>query len=60
MKHVIAFDVSMGRSYMVLYNHEEKCIFEGEIRHSRPDFEELQERIKGLIDNNGEQPHIPY
>ncbi|MCP3765084.1 IS110 family transposase, partial [Domibacillus sp. A3M-37] len=60
MKHIIAFDVSMGKSYMVIYNAAKKCIFEGEIRHSRPDFEELQKRIDRFVDNSGEQPHIVF
>ena len=28
MRHVIAFDISMGKSYMVIYNAEKQCIFE--------------------------------
>ena len=44
-RHVIAFDVSMGKSYMVIYNAQKQCIFESEINHSKPDFEELQKRI---------------
>ena len=31
MKHVIAFDVSMGKSYMVAYNVLKKCELEKEI-----------------------------
>ncbi|MDQ0258100.1 hypothetical protein J2S74_005565 [Evansella vedderi] len=31
MKHVKAFDVSMGKSTMVIYNHYKKCEYEGEI-----------------------------
>ncbi|PFD89933.1 IS110 family transposase, partial [Bacillus cereus] len=26
MKHVIAFDVSMGKSYMVIYNAQKQCV----------------------------------
>ena len=29
MQSVIAFDVSMGKSYMVIYNAARSCIFEG-------------------------------
>jgi transposase len=60
MKHVIAFDVSMGKSYMVIYNALKKCIFEGEIKHSRPDLEELKEKIKELKEGYGEQPHLVF
>ncbi len=35
MKHVIAFDVSMGKSYMVVYNALKKCELEKEIEHTR-------------------------
>ncbi|MBJ8113681.1 IS110 family transposase, partial [Bacillus cereus group sp. N6] len=31
MKHVIAFDISMGKSYMVIYNAQKQCVFEGNI-----------------------------
>ena len=42
MKHVIAFDVSMGKSYMVVYNALKKCELEKEIAHTRPAFIELK------------------
>ncbi|MET3297770.1 hypothetical protein A6283_26275 [Bacillus wiedmannii] len=32
MRHVIAFDISMGKSYMVIYNAQKQCIFEKEIK----------------------------
>lgn len=38
MKHVIVFDVGMGKRYTVIYSALKKCIFEGEIYHSRPDY----------------------
>ncbi|KAF0815498.1 IS110 family transposase [Cytobacillus sp. FSL R5-0377] len=60
MKHVIAFDVSMGKSYMVIYNTLKKCIYEGEIKHSRPEFENLKKRIDRLTEGYGEQPHIVF
>lgn len=60
MKHVIAFDVSMGKSYMVIYNTLKKCMYEGEIKHSRPDFEKLKERIDKIAEADGEQPHIVF
>jgi transposase len=60
MKHVIAFDVSMGKSYMVIYNGLKKCIYEGEIKHTKPEFERLKERINELIEGYGEQPNIVF
>ncbi|GAE48046.1 mobile element protein [Mesobacillus boroniphilus JCM 21738] len=60
MKHVIAFDVSMGKSYMVIYSALKKCIFEGEINHSRPDFISLKHRIEELTESYGEQPYIVF
>lgn len=38
MKHVIAFDVSIGKSYMVVYNALKKCEVEKEMEHTRPVF----------------------
>ena len=60
MKHVIAFDVSMGKSYMVVYNALKKCLLEKELKHTRPDFEELSMLIEDLIIGYGEQPHIVF
>lgn len=48
MRHVIAFDISMGKSYMVIYNAQKQCIFEKEIKHSKSEFEELQKRYMSL------------
>ncbi|MGN7892156.1 IS110 family transposase [Bacillus sp. 22475] len=60
MEHVIAFDVSMGKSYMVIYNAQKQCVFESEIKHSKPEFEKLQEKIHELADNTGELPEIVF
>jgi transposase len=60
MKHVIAFDVSMGKSYIVVYNALKKCEFEKEIEHNRPEFVELKVLIDDLIDGYGEHPHIVF
>lgn len=60
MKHVIAFDVSMGKSYMVIYNAQKQCVFESEIKHSKPDFKKLQEKILKLTDETGESPKIVF
>ncbi len=60
MKHVIAFDVSMGKSYMVVYNALKKCELEKEFEHTRPEFKELKFLIDDLIEGYGEQPHIVF
>lgn len=60
MKHVIAFDVSMDKSYMVIYNAQKQCVFESEIKHFKPDFEKLQEKIHKLTDETGESPEIVF
>lgn len=56
MKSVIAFDVSMGKSYMVIDNAARSCIFEGEILHNRPRFEQLNKRIIDLVQKDGQVP----
>ncbi|HFJ9287494.1 TPA: IS110 family transposase [Bacillus toyonensis] len=60
MKHVIAFDISMGKSYMVIYNAQKQCIFEQELKHSKPAFEELQKKILKLTNETGEPPEIVF
>lgn len=60
MKHVIAFDVSMGKSYMVVYNALKKCELEKEFEHTRPEFKELKFLIDDIIEGYGEQPHIVF
>lgn len=60
MKHVIAFDVSMGKSYMVVYNALRKCELEKVIEHNRLQFAELKQLIDMIIDDYGEQPHIVF
>ncbi|GAB0171982.1 hypothetical protein LSPCS325_54190, partial [Lysinibacillus sp. CTST325] len=60
MKHVIAFDISMGKSYMVVYNALKKCQLEKEITHNRPGFMDLKKLIDDLIEGYDEQPHIVF
>jgi transposase len=60
MKHVIAFDVSMGKSYMVVYNALRKCELEKEIAHTRPAFVDLKALIEDLKDGYGDLPHIVF
>ncbi len=60
MKQVIAFDVSRNKSYMVIYSAQKQCVFESEIKHSKPEFEKLQGKIHELADNIGELPEIVF
>ncbi|SIS64544.1 Transposase [Salimicrobium flavidum] len=60
MNHVIAFDVSMGKSYFVLYNPLKKCEQEGEVMHSKSDFQVLQALIDDITDGYGVQPRIVF
>lgn len=47
MAYVIALDVSMGKSYKVLYK-EELCLSQGEITHTRSGFDYLLQEIQQL------------
>ncbi|MEI5989431.1 hypothetical protein A5881_000919 [Enterococcus termitis] len=47
MAYVLALDVSMGKSYKVLYE-EELCFSEGEVLHTRAGFEHLLQEIQQL------------
>lgn len=60
MRHVIAFDISMGKSYMVIYNAQKQCIFEKEIKHSKLEFEKLQNKIQELTNQTGKLPEIVF
>lgn len=55
MKHVIAFDVSMGKSTMVVYDHNQHCHYEGELEHNQAGFQSLKKRIDSLtnVDDQG-------
>ncbi len=41
MKHIVAFDVSMGKSTMVIYDRYRRCEFDGEIEHIYSAFKAL-------------------
>lgn len=60
MKHVVAFDVSMGKSMMVIYNQYRQCDFEGEILHNRASFEQLHETLQTLIAQDGQPPELVF
>ena len=60
MKHVIALDVSKGKSSVVIYDRYRQCEFEGELNHTRIDFERLHERIEEMTKLDGQAPHIVF
>lgn len=60
MNHVIAFDVSMGKSFMVIYNPLKQCVFEGEINHSRLDLDNVKVKIEQLIEGYRVPPEIVF
>lgn len=53
MKHVVAFDVSKGKSTMTIYDRYKQCEYEGEIKHARSDFQALHERLHKLTGLDG-------
>lgn len=44
----------------MIYNGLKKCIFEGEIKNTKPEFESLRIRIDELIEGYGDQPYIVF
>lgn len=60
MKHVIALDVSKGKSTIAIYDDYRQCEFEGELYHTRVDFERLHERIKEITKLDGQEPDIVF
>lgn len=59
MTHVVAFDVSKGKSTVVIYNQYKQCEFEGEILHNRSSFEELDGTLRDLT-VRGQAPAIVF
>lgn len=60
MKHVIAFDVSMGKSTMVIYDRYQRCLYEGELEHTITGFQSLKGRIESLLEQDGKVPDIVF
>lgn len=60
MGYVIAFDVSMGKSTMVVYDDKQQCHYEGEVKHTVSGFESLRERVELLKKENGQAPQIVF
>jgi len=60
MNHVMAFDVSMGKSVMVIYNQSLQCLFEGELHHTRSGFDWLEKKIDAFTGPEGQYPEIVF
>lgn len=60
MGNVVAFDVSMGKSTLVVYDRFQRCQYEGEIKHTYSQFHELAEKLERLTKENGQQPEIIF
>lgn len=59
MEHVVALDVSMGKSALVVYRYK-RCEYEGELEHTRFAFETLHKRLQALTNQDGEAPEIVF
>jgi len=60
MRHVVAFDVSIGKSTMAIYNRYRKCESEGEIKHTYSAFEVLNETLQSLMVQYGQATEIVF
>src|SRR5699024_3464908 len=58
MRSVVAFDVSKGHSYMVVYDNQKHCIFEKDIKHCLSSFEEVRHQIEAQMAHDGMMPYI--
>lgn len=60
MNHVIALDVSKGKSTIVIYDRYNRCEYEGELNHTRVGFEQLNHRITEITTLDGQAPEIVF
>lgn len=60
MKRVIALDVSKGKSTVAIYDGYRQCEFEGELNHTRVDFERLHKRMEEITKLDGQAPDIVF
>jgi transposase len=60
MNHVIAFDVSMGKSAMVIYDRHQHCVWEGEVTHTPAGFRFLKNQIEAVTHQDGREPHLVF
>lgn len=56
----MAFDVSKGKSIVTLYDGSKNLIFEKELIHSRKGFDDLNDQIAAIIEENGQAPEIVF
>lgn len=60
MKHVIGLDVSKGKSTVTIYDSYRQCKYEGEINHTRRNFEQLHKRIVDITSLDDQAPDIVF
>ena len=60
MGYVIAFDISMRKSSIVIYDHNKCCQYEGELEHTVEDFHQVHLQLQALKEKTGEQPAIVF
>lgn len=60
MNYVMAFDVSMGKSTVVIYGPHQTCQYEGELAHTQAGFRSLNERLCALREQTGRWPAIVF
>ncbi|WP_078594506.1 IS110 family transposase [Evansella clarkii] len=60
MKHVIALDVSKGKRTFAIYDRYKQCELEGELTHTRIDFERLHHRIEEMTVLDKQAPEIVF
>ncbi|MBM7717699.1 transposase [Bacillus thermophilus] len=60
MQHVVALDVRMGKSTMVIYNRYHQCEFEGELLYTKSHSKMLNEQLQTLTKQDGQAPEIVF
>ncbi len=54
------FDVSMGKSIMVIYGSYQRCQYEGELEHTVAGFQALKEQIESIREQDNQVPEIVF
>ncbi|WP_244445095.1 hypothetical protein [Oceanobacillus jeddahense] len=60
MKHVVAFDLSMEKSMMTVYNRYKCYEYEGKLERTRASFQLLYERLHQLTLLDGKEPEFVF
>lgn len=60
MGYIVAFDISMGKSSIVIYDANKCCLYEGEIEHTVTHFHQLHQQLQSLTEETGKQPAIIF